>query len=508
LNSSSALRISVSCSASTQSYELIKQIWIAVEELGVNLSNHNSLVVKAAEQHFFVDASLDINKRSSSHLIDLQYDAIMHRLTRHSISTILDMQHFAEHFVDVLSDILTTPMTITIRNWEWADRPSLRVIARIVTLIHARKVPIFWEYLSVANDASKKQSPWRKDFLLNFCNYTGVPNSPTIFPGAQIHSELSLIQRALVDMSWDNILPEYAVANASLPLTVSLHYAIAFLNVGATQEGYQMITQIESSQAYQDPILYAYIAYIKGLIEAKRFKQPSQGLESFHKGLECLSHSEGDEAILSWGWLKNGQALAYTMSALESAERDKLLMKIFDEEAIVYNKLIATPHKYLRYNVLANMAFLLELMGRYREAIRFWEGAFNREKMEAINYRIGILQMKVGENEGAYHSLEKALSSYERDGNEFHELEAIYALAFVGDILGHPVDHWLDRGTHLSNELGDATFRRLFKQWQSSGKRSEHKPNGKQISYVPYAELDCEFRQNFNQYLEVTAHNA
>jgi tetratricopeptide (TPR) repeat protein len=419
----------------------------------------------------------------------------------------LDMQHLAEHFVSRVSrELGAHPLTVVVENWELADRPSLRFIARILTVGRARGAPLRWHFSSAAAKRPGGFSPWREQFLQNFARYTGAAPAPKTSPASPIQLKLGAAKSSLVDMDWDRLLPVAGGEGLPTDPELQLQYALAFFNVGGTEEGYRILCRLASEA--DDDAFGAHLAYLKGLVETKRFKRPEEGLRTFDEGLMRLGEPQDEQQLLSHGWLENGRSLARTVLALrspsDSPERERSLMEVFDEQAKLYERSSRSPAGwYLRYNVLANMAFLLELIPRYGQAIRFWQGAFKKETAEAVSYRVGVLQMKAGEHEAAHASLLRALAACEAEGNRFHEAQTLYALAYACEDLGRSADDFLKRGLSCAQEIGDFVLEHLFRSWLG-GARPEKRPDAKQISYVTYAELDSETGvgfQNFNDFL-------
>jgi tetratricopeptide (TPR) repeat protein len=93
----------------------------------------------------------------------------------------------------------------------------------------------------------------------------------------------------------------------------------------------------------------------------------------------------------------------------------------------------------LRHNLLANMAFLLEILRLYPAAIDFWERAF-RQYIDAkssplfditFHYRLGMLHSKNGNLDTALAFLSRALEFSRVLGEVFMEERIAYALGFV-----------------------------------------------------------------------------
>jgi hypothetical protein len=286
-------------------------------------------------------------------------------------------------------------------------------------------------------------------------------------------------------------------------------------NVGASSESLEIITGILDGDNLSKEFL-AHAHYLKGLLQTKRLKQPRAALDTFGQGAEVIRDPASEAEAVVLGWLKNGIALARCTLYLQattpdSAERAHYMMEIFEEEAQAYQDLAGNQEaSYLRYNILANMGFLLELAHDFKSALRFWSTAFPGIAIDALAYRKGILQMKAGLHAESAVSLEAALEDSRRSGNVFHVAQESYALAYLSVNFGRPGEGHLKQGYEDAARLGDLDLLRKFNKLKDATPDQQPDfPASKLISYVPYAELDSEdgSAENFNNVLLNTGKN-
>ncbi len=429
------------------------------------------------------------------------------------------MQDLAERLAGDIAHSIGDYVTlrITISNWELADRPSLRLIARIITVSRFNNYPIGWEFRSIGSreNLASPESPWRRVFLANFCAYTGAEARVSHAPIPLLCEDTSAAATALVDMNWDLLIPtpgDFSTSSAEL----RLQHALALANVGANLEVLEILTGILNGDDLSTTFL-AHAHYLRGLLQTKRLNQSRAALDTFGQGVEVLRDPTSEAEAVVLGWLKNGIALAkctlyLQATAPESAERARYMMEIFEEEAQVYQNLAGNQEAaYLRYNILANMGFLLELAHDYKSALRFWSTAFPETATGAIAYRKGILQMKAGLHAESAVSLEAALEDSRRSGNVFHRAQESYALAYLSANSGALDEEYLKQGHEDAARLGDLNLMRKFSKLK--GAKADQQPDfpaSKLISYVPYAELDSETdgTENFNNVLLNTERNS
>ncbi|MBT0773437.1 hypothetical protein KIH74_31110 [Kineosporia sp. J2-2] len=158
------------------------------------------------------------------------------------------------------------------------------------------------------------------------------------------------------------------------------------------------------------PALRAHLNYLCGLLLTKRSGEQDAGRPFYERGLEITSSREpSDETMtVEEGWLLNGLALLATMRARRAGEgtpeREQLLGEAFRHEFAAFRLVRELPGDsafYLRHNLSHNLAFLLQIAGRHRQAEEVLRAASaamlgtGRADFRLLHhYAIGILQLR------------------------------------------------------------------------------------------------------------------
>lgn len=193
--------------------------------------------------------------------------------------------------------------------------------------------------------------------------------------------------------------------------------------------------------------LRAHLHYLRGLLHTKRRYDLTGAEHEYRLGLAELDAAprQGPEEDFERAWLLNGQGLVNAMRAraLDGEARRALLHDVLRQETAAFRlaRSGAAPRNvYLRHNLLANTAFVLEMLGTYDGAIEFWGRAFgpyldrpgSSYGFEAVyRYRVGLLQWRAGRPAEARESLRTALRLADDAGDRFQAERISYALSFV-----------------------------------------------------------------------------
>jgi hypothetical protein len=178
---------------------------------------------------------------------------------------------------------------------------------------------------------------------------------------------------------------------------------------------------------------------------------------------------ETADTALEHGWLLNGKALAVAMSA-RSASGPGERRRRFDEafglcfEALALVRELPGEHAdYLRFNLQANLTFLLEITHRPALAAKFWRGAFGRfaaldSPAFAVPYhaRLGQLLGQAGDADADDHFV-RALAAARVLSDRFYAERIAFARAYAAFAVGRwtdAVDCYLE-GAGLAAELCD-----------------------------------------------------
>lgn len=169
----------------------------------------------------------------------------------------------------------------------------------------------------------------------------------------------------------------------------------------------------------------AHISYLQGLSAAKRHYSLELSEKHYQRGLNYLDSVADEDIILEQlerAWIFNGIAMNQVLRNKKNGhlsnyrETFDLLISAF---TLVRDG--GDPaREYLRFNLIANMGFLMEIYKNYGYSIRLFEQTFDNNLYEAsaekftwnfvMNYRIGLLKYKLGDFQAANHHFEEMLS--------------------------------------------------------------------------------------------------
>ncbi|MEU1160266.1 hypothetical protein ABZ372_05385 [Streptomyces sp. NPDC005921] len=184
------------------------------------------------------------------------------------------------------------------------------------------------------------------------------------------------------------------------------------------------------------------------LLVTKR-KDDTDAARTFYlRGLECLDElaEPGVDAQVERAWILNGLALAAAIDARETSDaerRDRLFQSAFELEFDAFRMVREMPGDsafYLRYNLSHNLAFLLQITGRHRQAEEFLRsvsatmlGTGRPEFFVPHHYAIAVLQLRRGSHEEAAASFAAAVRVAHSLRDPFH-LEKLLAAAGYTDL--------------------------------------------------------------------------
>ena len=226
--------------------------------------------------------------------------------------------------------------------------------------------------------------------------------------------------------------------------------AIAAFNVGFEGEAIKLLD--EAVRGADGGPFAAHLSYLKGLILGKRALRLDASDEAYRVGHRYLDRvADSPAKSLERAWLLNGQALNEVIRWRTDRSQQSRFQDAFrlEQEAFDLVKSGEDPSQvYLRYNVVANCGFLMEMAGRYDAAISTFARAFELgESMDAssdsrwettLAYRIGVLELKAGHPDSALKRLRSVRDAETRPENwptRDHLLRAIGTAAFLaGDL--------------------------------------------------------------------------
>jgi hypothetical protein len=209
------------------------------------------------------------------------------------------------------------------------------------------------------------------------------------------------------------------------------------------------VAKLEQSLTLAEkPELRAHLNYLIALLVTKR-KDDTQTARAFYlRGLECIDalDAPGVDAQVEKAWILNGLALAAAIDARgtgDTERRDALFKEAFELEFEAFRMVREMPGDsafYLRYNLSHNLAFLLQITGRHRQAEDFLRsvsatmlGTGRPEFFVPHHYAIAVLQLRRGSHEEAAASFGAAVRVAGELRDPFH-LEKLFAAAGYTDL--------------------------------------------------------------------------
>lgn len=198
----------------------------------------------------------------------------------------------------------------------------------------------------------------------------------------------------------------------------------------------------------EKPELRAHLNYLVALLVTKRKDDTETARTYYLRGLECLAalDAPGVDAQVEKAWILNGLALAAAIDARATGDterRDQLFQEAFTLEFDAFRMVREMPGDsafYLRYNLSHNLAFLLQITGRHRQAEDFLRsvsatmlGTGRPEFFVPHHYAIAVLQLRRGSHEEAAASFGAAVRVAGALRDPFH-LEKLLAAAGYTDL--------------------------------------------------------------------------
>ncbi|WP_017615439.1 tetratricopeptide repeat protein [Nocardiopsis salina] len=398
--------------------------------------------------------------------------AIVRRISRESLQSAIKIDLVAMFLAKALRAFAgDRAVTIVVPKFDLVDRPSLRVLNRLLWLADrndrfrvvglcsgdplAPSAEIGSEPGTANRLTRSRQRLFERLRLEWKPKVIGLTPAGLILPvagGAALPDgdarRMDTVAEALVEHNYDRayMLAEIALRDARPGDTKADLLRLVGLcdaNIGEVDSGVESL-QAALREAHR-PELRAHLHYLAGLLITKRRYDLDAADEQYRFGLAELEASEDEtDARFERAWLLNGRALVASLRArrLAPEEREERLHEVMRQEVAAFQ--LATRgsdprHVYLRHNLLANTAFVLEMLGQFDEAIRFWHRAFGQflgksghaGAFEPIyRYRVGVLEWKAGRQE-ALPSLREALHLATLRHDRFQAERIRYAVGYV-----------------------------------------------------------------------------
>lgn len=396
--------------------------------------------------------SEDFALSDSNFTSDAVQFAVLRRISRESVYTATVIDEVAKNLNEALSENGVTDAVIY--DFDRIDRPSLKILCR-AALVLKKTQNLTWHWVggkisnSIFLDCPEVEKDWisRKKLLKQIYEVIDPQINYPKFSNNLNHKKSHDYQltsnqpKTVLEISRDLVMQNYDgcfqwakelhdYSDDPLEKSEALRLlALTAVNAGFYHEAINFSQQAENTAP--DPVTKAKICYMSGLIYAKRLYDSKLALIQYEKGIKYLENSQANSDVLvEQAWLKNGVALLNALS-WKKTENDSDYNAAFNlvNEAFWLISDIDTPAcAYLRFNLLANAAFLMEMRGDFHAAISVFENVFEqfalRDKQSArgqmtINYRMAGLKIRAQDLAGALSHISRVIEAEEELGCPF-----------------------------------------------------------------------------------------
>lgn len=380
--------------------------------------------------------------------------AIMRRISRESAYTASVIDKGAKLFNDLLSENKHT--RVIIRNIDYADKLSLKIFGRAI-LINAFAIEWNWIFINdPINNCNQHECLFDKIRYQFFLKLQPVlqPELKLIQPASEksfrspVYLEnqedinLFSISKELVLQNYDWCVwaADYLIQTCSENETIAEAYrlsGLALINFGLIDEACLQFQNAEKTT--ENNYKKAHISYLLGLSATKRHYQLTESEVHYRRGLtylEAMENKDANAEALERAWIYNGMAMNQVLrnKGKQTGEYKEIVDKLLSAFNLVKSGNDAA-RGYLRFNLLANMAFLMEIYSNYTQAIQLFKRTFDSELYEAtndkarwdfvLNYRIGLLHYKAGNQDAADALFEKILNELSPDSIGWYMYERL-----------------------------------------------------------------------------------
>jgi tetratricopeptide (TPR) repeat protein len=364
-----------------------------------------------------LDEALHVFDRRQHAESTLAYDleanqqAVTRRITRETIvysKTFFSLAHLLRTAVSGGGDL-------ELNGVEQADRLSLKVIAHVAGRRDTLSARSGHAESAVCSGPTDLFNTTRAQFLFNIALRlpdAGSAGAVQPGPGAPDYS----LANAHSDVTLNN--PErFLTSQLDAPASERARLeALLSTNCGQHRRAIAILSRLLREQEIQArPAFLAHLSYLAGLIQAKRLQNPARSEAFYAFGRDRIANLGGEDAEIERGWLANGVALNHAITFRVSGDSDAwraafdLLQTTFRRIAMLQGD----PAIYLKYNLISNTSFLLEMIGAFEAAADILVQTFDQSEIGLdtphLSYRIGMLHFKAGRLDAAKMQLEAAL---------------------------------------------------------------------------------------------------
>lgn len=380
---------------------------------------------------------------------------VMRRISRESVYTARVIDLAARTINEVISRAGCA--TAYVHGIERLDRPSIKVLARAMLLLEDRH-GFSWVWRSGVDpvEPASADDPYVASRSTLLRQLVGIVQPTLVRVGAVLplrrplftsRSSLYDVSAALVVQNYDACIlacDQLLAGDDACSSEVMRLLALASINLGMAPRALNLLQQAEAIAPR--PGRAAHLCYLQGLIEAKRSYSLQRSEDHYQRGLAVLDGCEAsdDDLALERAWLYNGLALNQAILWRTEPSRTRITdaFRLTQEAFALVRDGDDPARSYLRFNLLANSAFLLEIVGDLEAAARVLGRMFNldpketsttstRDVQAVLAYRLGVLHYKAGHLDEAESLLADALAgteAVERWAARDHVLRALGAL--------------------------------------------------------------------------------
>ena len=455
----------------------------------------------------------------------LELQAIVLRLSRHHIKRARIIENTAQFFVDLLTSLSNEKsLNIEFTNAEFIDRPSMMVINRIdqllrnhleisICLVMNKSIPLLNTNCPLLTARKQLLTKMNNKIFKTISQTNFSTDSFIIFESSY---NIETLNAAIIEQNFELAILIIQCALQEEEPFISRQLSYRYLGVIEANLGnYDTAIQYLNSAIQKSTHLLEKSSntYIKALCLIKRKQNFNEAIVLIENAIEDLNNNWVEDYRYKHekAWLINGLCLAKTIqvSKLSNQEKKQQLMSVVQAEMDAFRLINKETHfriSYLKFNLLANIAFLLEIMGEYTQAIDFWKRAFAPilregeyyEGEKGLSYRLGVLHIKLKEYEVSSEYLKRSYQLSLIENNPFDQLAILYSLVYLTFKEGNLnlSNEYLKNGSEIAEKLRDPFYIDRFNQAIKIIEHSQ-KPYNEELpfpsiklpSYVPYLDL-------------------
>ena len=332
--------------------------------------------------------------------------AALRRVSRESVYTARYIDNCAT-LISEFIEALTLKFPISVTGLGGVDRLSLKTFVRAIAKLPNAAA----KSVTIAEEAAEVDTPESVSRQVLAARLSQALLGRELRLG--LHRQDALDGSDTVEIAQNIILQNFdrRIDNSVNDPEVFRLQAIAYVNTGQYEEALELL---EKAKTLSAQVTYkAHLDYLSGLIATKRHFNLTSSEFFFDRGIKMLSgHSEMQGTALELAWLLNGKALNAALDYRKNRIAEK--WDVSREFAFTAFGLIddqpGCAYDYLRFNLLANIAFLFEMKGEFDVALEIFEQTFGSIRSEdlkddsvsaAFCYRVALLNAKLDQSDDA-----------------------------------------------------------------------------------------------------------